>query len=162
MFTHHGTYIIGLSAAKHMAMVPSAPPRSALSQSCVSEARTSARCSPASPGTSPSTTNLDASSNINSKRRMSPRSDVHSRRFNHRANTQAANNFAPISYVNHYAVRVSPEPGPTTSPPPVGTRRASFPRADPCGLGLPVYEAMEALEEPRPPNNEMNWTDGCK
>ena len=31
MFTHHGTYIIGFSAAsKHMAMAPSTPPLSAL------------------------------------------------------------------------------------------------------------------------------------
>ena len=56
MFTHHGTYIIGFSAAsKHMAM---APERATMIRfEPVMRERTSERCSPASPGTSPSTTN---------------------------------------------------------------------------------------------------------
>ena len=58
MFTHHGTYIIGFSAASmHVAMAPERATMIRFEPVSVSAARTSARCSPASPGTSPSTTN---------------------------------------------------------------------------------------------------------
>ena len=81
MFTHHGTYIIGFSAAsKHMAMAPERATMIRFEPVMRDRGTDFGKMLARRPGTSPSTTNSSTpSSNINSKRRgMSPRSGGHS------------------------------------------------------------------------------------
>ena len=141
MFTHHGTYIIGFSAAsKHMAMAPERATMIRFEQIMRESDTGFGKIFARQPWNKSFNYKLSMPSFSTSSTRSgtSRHSGVHIHEHSTTNRHTQSQQVVQLVHVNRYALRVSPESGSVHRRRPSRTRQASLARrANPRGLGLP-------------------------